>query len=459
MSRTREEHDSMGTLKVPEEALYGAQTQRAVNNFPISHRPMPRAFLRALALVKSAAAQANHALGHLEAATAQAIMAHAQEVAQGDHDAHFPVDVFQTGSGTSTNMNMNEVLATLASRSTGQKVHPNDHVNYGQSSNDVIPTALHVSASLVLHEQLLPALDHLVDVVEAQQKKWGHLVKTGRTHLMDAMPLTVRQEWGAFVAQLRKGQTRLQACVPHLHQLAQGGTAIGTGINAPEGFSEAFCRTLSQSTQLDFVPNPNLLEGIATQDTAVELAGALNTLAVSLTKIANDIRWMNSGPLAGLGELTLPAVQPGSSIMPGKVNPVLCEALLMVCAQVMGHHTAITIAGQSGTFQLNVMLPLIAHNLIDSMELLAHGMRAFADKALAGVCFHEAALAEALAKNPILITALNHVIGYEQGAALAKQAYQEGRSVFDVAQELTDLSDEELHKHLDPRRLTCDPEV
>ncbi len=453
-SEYRIERDSMGELKVPATALWGAQTQRAVQNFPISGRPMPRDFIRAVALVKAAAARANAALGLLDATVAEAIGKAAAAVAAGHHDAQFPVDVFQTGSGTSTNMNANEVIAHLAAQHLGRPVHPNDDVNMAQSSNDVIPTAIHVSAALAWRESLLPSLQHLVAVLNNKEAEVGALVKTGRTHLMDAMPVTFGQEIGAWRTQVEKAIERLTAVEPRLFQLAQGGTAVGTGINAHPDFPARFCEELTRATGIDFRPNGSLFEGIATQDTAVELSGQLKTLAVSLMKIANDLRWMNSGPLAGLGEIALPALQPGSSIMPGKVNPVIPEATAMVAAEVMGNDVSITVAGQSGNFQLNVMLPLVGYKLLESIRLLANVSRQLADAAIAGFTVNAARLKDALDRNPILVTALNPVIGYEKGAAIAKQAYAEGRPILDVAAAHTDLPSEQLKALLDPAGLT-----
>jgi fumarate hydratase class II len=375
-------------------------------------------------------------------------------VAAGGHDAQFPVDVFQTGSGTSTNMNANEVIARLASQRLGRPVHANDEVNMGQSSNDVIPTAIHVSAALLWREALLPALSHLAAVLRNKEAQVGHIVKTGRTHLMDAMPVTFGQEIGAWRTQVEKGIERVTAVEVRLLQLAQGGTAVGTGINAHPEFAARFCAELSRATQLQFRPNTSLFEGIATQDTAVELSGQLKTVAVSLMKIANDLRWMNSGPLAGLGEIALPALQPGSSIMPGKVNPVIPEATAMVAAEVMGNDLTISVAGQSGNFQLNVMLPVIAYKLIESLRLLANVSRALADAAIAGFTVNESRLEDALARNPILVTALNPVIGYEKGAAIAKKAYAEGKPILEVAAKNTDLPLAQLQKLLDPAELT-----
>ncbi|HEX9139778.1 MAG TPA: class II fumarate hydratase, partial [Steroidobacteraceae bacterium] len=409
--------------------------------------------IRALAMIKQAAAQANAALGLLDASLADAIGRAAAEVAAGTHDAQFPIDVFQTGSGTSTNMNANEVIAHLASRS-GLKVHANDHVNMCQSSNDVIPTAIHVSAMLELREQLLPSLQHLVAVLKKKESETAAVLKTGRTHLMDAMPVTLGQELSGWRAQIENAVGRLQSTEPRVLWLAQGGTAVGTGINADPRFAAAFCQQLRALTDIGFSPNRNYFEALSAQDTAVELSGQLKVLAVSLMKIANDLRWMNSGPLAGLGEIALPALQPGSSIMPGKVNPVIPEATAMVAAQVIGNDLTITVAGQSGNFQLNVMLPLIAANLLQSIELLANVSRALADQAIAGFTVNLPRLAEALDRNPILVTALNPVIGYELGAKIAKQAYAEGRPILEVAAQLSGLSRDELVKLLDPAELT-----
>jgi fumarate hydratase class II len=451
----RIEHDSMGELQVPADALWGAQTQRAVENFPISGRPMPRGFIRALGLVKAAAAQVNGDLGLLPKGRSAAIHKAALSVAAGDFDAHFPIDVFQTGSGTSSNMNANEVIATLASRSVrGKAVHPNDDVNLGQSSNDVIPTALRVSAQLATVESLLPSLKHLRRTIDRRGKALGKITKTGRTHLMDAMPLTFAQEFGAWSAQLASAQARIEDALKRLRRLPIGGTAIGTGINADPRFGKAMAKALSTLAKTRFESAENKFEGLASQDDAVELSGQLSVLAVAVMKIANDLRWMNSGPLAGLGEVELPALQPGSSIMPGKVNPVIPEAACMVCAQVMGHHTAITVAGQSGNFQLNVMLPLIALDLLDSIGLLGNTMRLLADNVIAGLQVRRDVVADALQRNPILVTALNPVIGYEKAAAIAKQAYRQQRPVLEVAVEVTGRSEQALRQLLDPVALT-----
>jgi len=450
----RVEKDSMGELKVPEDALWGAQTQRAVQNFPISGLAMPRAFIRALGLIKWAAAGANGELGLMNTGKAVSIQAAATEVAAGDHDDQFPIDVFQTGSGTSSNMNANEVIAHLATEHLGAPVHPNDDVNMGQSSNDVIPTAVHVSAALLLGEELLPSLRHLHAALESKAGETQDSIKTGRTHLMDAMPVSIGQELGGWASQIEHGISRLEDAMPRLCGLAQGGTAVGTGINAHPKFGAKVAVLLAETTRLPFTPADNYFEALSTQDTAVEVSGHLKTLAVSLLKIANDLRWMNSGPLAGLGEITLPALQPGSSIMPGKINPVIPEAVAMVAAQVIGNDTTITIAGQSGNFQLNVMLPVVAYNLVQSIDILAAAARQLADQAIAGFTVNADNLTAALDRNPILVTAMNAVIGYDKGAAIAKKAYAEGRPVRDVAREMTDLTDAELDRLLDPAELT-----
>ena len=443
----------MGPLKVPATALYGAQTQRAIENFPVSGWPMPAPFIHALGLIKAAAAEANGELGLLDAERVKAIRKAALAVAAGRHDAEFPVDVFQTGSGTSSNMNANEVIAHLASHE-GLAVHPNDHVNAGQSSNDVIPTAIQVSASLQVHEQLQPAIKHLRRIIARKAKSLRQVVKTGRTHLMDAMPLTFGQELDTWAAQLKLAEQRLGDSLRRYRRLPQGGSAVGTGINVDPRFSKVFGKQLSKLAGLHFSPADNLFAGMAGQDGAVEVSGQLKSLAVSLMKIANDLRWMNSGPLAGLGEISLPALQPGSSIMPGKVNPVIPESTAMVAAQVIGYDAAITVAAQSGNFQLNVMLPLIACNLLQSIGLLSASCRLLADKAIAGFEVNASRVAEALTRNPVLVTALNPVIGYERGAAIAKQAYREGRPILEVAVEATGLPEHELAGWLDPLQLT-----
>jgi fumarate hydratase class II len=446
--------DSMGKLEVPEDALWGAQTQRAVDNFPISGMCMPRRFISALGLVKWAAAGANAELGLMTSEDAVAIQKAALAVADGEHDAHFPIDVFQTGSGTSSNMNANEVIATLASDHLGSDVHPNDQVNMSQSSNDVIPTCVHVSAAVAVQKELLPALKHLSACIEKKAAEVRSTVKTGRTHLMDAMPITLGQELDGWRSQIDHASERLTDTMKRLTALAQGGTAVGTGINAHPKFGGKVARLLAERTGVKFRQADSLFEGLSSQDAAVETSGQLRGLAVSLMKIANDLRWMNSGPLAGIGEIELPALQPGSSIMPGKVNPVIPEAVAMVCAQVTGNDATIAVAGQSGNFQLNVMLPVVVHNLLQSIEILANACTLLADSAIAGFTVNKENIDRALHMNPILVTALNPVIGYEKGAAVAKKAYAEGRPVKDVAREMTELTDEELDRLLDPAELT-----
>ncbi len=453
-ARMRTERDSMGELKVPASALYAAQTQRAVENFPISGLAMPRRFIHAVTLIKEAAAGVNAGLGLLEKPIAAAIKDAARSIRDGDFDAHFPIDVFQTGSGTSTNMNVNEVLATLATRQHGAPVSANDHVNMGQSSNDVIPTAIQLSATLAVTQDLLPAMKHLARSIDRKAAKLKKATKTGRTHLMDAMPITLAQELGGWSAQISHGIARIESVQPRLHALPQGGTAVGTGINADARFARKFATELSKLTRLKLRPSDNFFASLASQDTAVELSGQLKVVAVSIMKIANDLRWMNSGPLAGLGEIELTALQPGSSIMPGKVNPVIPEAAAMVGAQVIGNDATITVAGQSGNFQLNVMLPVVAHNLLQSIELLATTSRLLADKAISTFTVRHDVIESALARNPILVTALNPIIGYLKAADIAKAAYKQGRPVIDVAAEMTDLSRSELERLLDPRKLT-----
>ena len=449
----RIEQDSMGTLEVPESALYGAQTQRAINNFPVSQTTMPTAFIHAVARIKLAAARSNFQLGLLDEPRANAIEKAANAVIDGHHNDQFPIDVFQTGSGTSTNMNVNEVLATLASRE-GIEVAPNDHVNMGQSSNDVIPTAIHLSAAVAVTQTLRPALVALQATIDQRADELQHVVKTGRTHLMDAMPLRMDQELGAWSSQVGQAIERIDSALERVCRLAQGGTAVGTGINAPEGFAELMARDLSQQTGLSFIPNDSLFASLASQDAAVELSGQLKGLACVVMKIANDLRWMNSGPLAGLGEIELEALQPGSSIMPGKVNPVIPESAAQAAAQVIGLDTAITVAGQSGNFQLNVMLPLIASNLLTSITLMSNTALLLSERAIATFKVRDDSLQGPLARNPILVTALNSAIGYNAAAAIAKKAYQAGRPIIDVAEEETELDRAALERLLDPAVLT-----
>ncbi|WJG09411.1 class II fumarate hydratase [Aliiglaciecola sp. LCG003] len=437
----------------PQDNLFAKQTQNALDNFKISNLTMPVAFIHALGEVKSACAKANKALGLLDDKIANSIIAAAERIAGGEFDQQFPIDVFQTGSGTSTNMNANEVIAQLASCDLGQPVHPNDHVNMGQSSNDIIPSCIHISAVKTLSNQLLPTVTHLVDVIDHKAVEYATLVKTGRTHLMDAMPISVAQELGGWSAQLRAGISRISETLPRVCQLAVGGTAVGTGINTHVEFSQKVCSHLSKQTGLPFTPAVNFFAAISSQDAAVELSGQLKTLAVSLMKISNDLRWMNSGPNSGLGEIVLTKLQAGSSIMPGKVNPVIPEATAMACAQVMGNDATISIAGQSGNFQLNTMLPVIAYNLLQSIEILAGSCTALADKAIHDMQFNRNKLEQAVSRNPILVTALNSIVGYDKGAEIATCAYKQGRPILDVAKEMTDLSEQQLTELLDPRTM------
>jgi fumarate hydratase class II len=425
----RIEHDTMGEVRVPKKAKYQAQTQRAVENFPISGRGLERGQIRALALVKSAAAKVNTQLGVIESEMAAAIASAAAAVATGEYDDDFPIDVFQTGSGTSSNMNTNEVLGTLASESLGRKVHPNDHVNASQSSNDVFPTSIHVAATEAVVRELIPALDVLAGSLEAKATEWAEVVKSGRTHLMDATPVTLGQEFGGYAAQVRYGVDRLNSALPRLAELPLGGTAVGTGINTRPGFAAAVIAELAHTTGLPFTEARNHFEAQGSMDSLVETSGQLRTIAVSLVKICNDIRWMGSGPRAGLAEIHLPDLQPGSSIMPGKVNPVLPEATLQVCAQVIGNDAAIAFGGASGNFELNVMLPVIAQNLLESIRLLANVSRLLAQRCIDGI---EADVERCLAyaeSSPSIVTPLNKYIGYEEAAAVAKQALKEGKTI------------------------------
>lgn len=453
----RQVQDSMGALQVPESALYGAQTQRAIENFPISGLQLPKPLLNALVLVKKAAARANQNLGLLDSKISLAIQSAADEVLAGKHKDQFPIDVFQTGSGTSSNMNVNEVLATLASNQLGLNVHPNDHVNMGQSSNDVFPTAIHLSAALEIQQAFQPAFQKLEQTILQKAKHLTGLVKTGRTHLMDAMPVLWSQELTGWAHQIKNGQNRIQGCLPRLHSLAIGGTAVGTGINADPELANQIVQILSEWTGLNLQTSACFFESLSSQDTAVELSGQLKVVAVSLMKICNDLRWMNSGPLSGIAEIALPALQPGSSIMPGKVNPVIPEAGCMVAAQVSGNDTAIGIGGMSGNFQLNVMLPMIAYNLLQSIQLLSNLAHVLADKAIQGFNVKQQKVEQSLQQNPILVTALNPIVGYAKGAEIAKAAYSENRAVLDVAAEKTSLSRAELENILNPYKLTQNP--
>ncbi|GAA3432086.1 class II fumarate hydratase [Kutzneria kofuensis] len=428
----RIEHDTMGEVKVPAEALWRAQTQRAVENFPISGRGLERSQIRALGLLKAAAATVNKQLGVLPDDMADAIVAAAKEVADGAHDEHFPIDVFQTGSGTSSNMNANEVIATLATRALGRDVHPNDHVNASQSSNDTFPTTIHVAATEAVVRDVVPALEHLVAVLRKRAAEWGDLVKSGRTHLMDAVPVTLGQEAGGWASQVAYGVERLQASLPRLGELPIGGTAVGTGLNAPEGFGAAVAAELASLTGLPLTEARDHIEAQASRDGVVEISGQLRTVAVSLFKIANDLRWLGSGPRTGLAELALPDLQPGSSIMPGKVNPVISEATMMVVAQVIGNDAAVAFAGTQGNFELNVMLPVIARNVLESARLLAAVARLLADKVIAGAVPDADRMREYAESSPSVVTPLNRYLGYEEAAAIAKQALKERRTIREV---------------------------
>lgn len=452
----RTERDSMGEMDVPFDALYGASTARAILNFPISGIAFSRSFLRAVGSIKAAAATVNGELGLLPAEKVAVIVAAANEVAQGDWDDHFPIDIFQTGSGTSTNTNANEVIARrAASLANGSvKIHPNDDVNMCQSSNDVIPSAIHVAAALEVTELLLPALRNLRDVTNERAEELRAIVKTGRTHLMDATPVTVGQEASGWAAQVELAIERIESTMPRVAELAIGGTAVGTGINAHPEFGARVAAELARVTGFPFVEARNHFAAQATMDSAVELSGQLKAYAVGLMKIANDLRLMNSGPQAGLAEIVLPALQPGSSIMPGKINPVAAEATMMVCAQVIGNDVSVSVGGQMGNFELNVMLPVIAHNLLQSIEILARTSEVLAEKAMRGFTVNQAQLADLVDRNPIMVTALNPIIGYDLGAKIAKTAYAENRRVKDVAAELSNLSMSELDELLDPLSLT-----
>lgn len=454
MSEFRTEHDTMGEVQVPADALYGAQTQRALNNFEISNLTLPPRFIHALVLIKKAAAKSNYQLGLLDDIVEQAITEACDQLLAGQYADQFPIDVFQTGSGTSTNMNVNEVIAHIATKNCELDVHPNDHVNMSQSSNDTIPSAIHLSAALALKQQLFPALEELHNSLLNKAEQLTGKVTTGRTHLMDAMPITFEQELSGWASQIYASILRLEQTFPELLALAQGGTAVGTGINAHPDFAERCCFHLQHLTGFEFTPGKNSFALISAQDTAVALSGQLKTLAVSLMKISNDLRWMNSGPLAGLGEISLKTLQPGSSIMPGKVNPIIPEAVCMVCAKVIGLDASISIAGQSGNFQLNVMLPLIAFDLLQAIALLSNACNELADKAITSFTVNDEAINRNLARNPILVTALNPILGYEKSAMIAKKAYLQGRPIIDVAVEETGKKRAELEVLLAPLKLT-----
>jgi fumarate hydratase class II len=460
MSDFRIEHDSMGEVRVPSWAYYAAQTQRAVENFPISGIKFSSSFIQAVAHIKKSAAKVNGDLGTITDKQSIYIQKACDEVIAGKYDDHFPIDIFQTGSGTSTNMNANEVIAHRANELsagdglTDVKIHPNDHVNFGQSSNDVIPTAIRVAACLEAKNSLIPALDHLASAFEAQAVANAHVVKTGRTHLMDAMPVTFAQVFGGYAAQIRAGIDRVDAALIRARELPQGGTAVGTGINTHPEFAARFAADIAKDTGFDFIEARDHFESQSTVDGVVELSGQLKTVAVSLMKIVNDLRWMNSGPNSGLSDVFLAPLQPGSSIMPGKVNPVIEESVAMVCAQVVGNDSTVNIGGMLGNFELNVMLPVVAHNVLESIRLLANASRNLADRSVSKIRVNVANVTDKLEKNPILVTALNPLIGYDLAAKIAKKAYAENRSLKDVAREMTDLSDDELNKALDPIQMT-----
>ena len=454
----RIEKDSLGDVRVPEKALWGAQTQRALDNFTISGIkfvfPFGRSFIEALGMIKFSAAAANNKLKLLPANKAVAIKLASKDVLNGLHDDSFPLDVFQTGSGTSTNMNANEVIANIASKKSKLKINANDDVNMSQSSNDVIPTAICVSALIDMNRLLLPNLDELINSIDLKMKQVKGNVKTGRTHLMDAMPIDFSQELSGWKAQLEANKKTIIQATNRMNELPQGGTAIGTGINAHKDFSKNFCSELNKLSKFNTKPAKNFYQGLSSVDNAVELSSALKNLSVILMKISNDLRWMNSGPLTGLGEIELQALQPGSSIMPGKVNPVIPEAVAMACADVIGNDVTVTLAGQSGNFQLNVMLPVVAYNLLKSINLLGNAMPLLANKAIKTFKVNTKNINESLSKNPILVTALNRVIGYSKAAVIAKKAYKENKSIIDVAHEETGINKSELKKLLDPSKLT-----
>ncbi len=458
MSEFRTEKDSMGEVKVPKEAYYGAQTQRAVDNFPVSGIMFSREFIEAIGMVKKHAAAVNEELGMLDKTVTDPIREAAGEVIEGKFDEDFAIDIFQTGSGTSTNMNANEIIAKRANELKGDDsdtvIHPNDHVNFGQSSNDVIPTTIRLAATLAVTNNLVPALKELANALTEKGKELSDVVKTGRTHLMDAMPVTLEQEFGGYAHQVELGIRRVESALERIRELPQGGTAVGTGLNTHPEFGSKMAETLAEATGIDFREADNHFEAQSTVDAPVELSGQLKTIAVSLMKIGNDFRWMNSGPNSGIGELKLKALQPGSSIMPGKVNPVIEESLTMVCAQVIGNDATISVAGQSGNFELNVMLPVVAHNLLESIDILANAARNFAERSVKLLSADREKIADMVGRNPVLVTALNPLIGYDQAAKIAKKAFRENRPVKDVAREMTDLTDEELDEALDPINMT-----
>ena len=456
----RIETDSLGEVKVPTSALYGAQTQRAAENFPISGLRMPRAMIRALGLLKRACARTNQDRGELDPELAKAILQAADEVVDGRHDGEFVVDIFQTGSGTSSNMNTNEVIANRAIQILGGKigtkspVHPNDHVNRGQSSNDIIPTAIHIAILDSLNRNLLPPLEDLADALEAKAKEFDDVIKIGRTHLQDAVPIRLGQEFSGYAFQIRQSLARLEAVRPHLAELALGGTAVGTGLNAPKGFAAKVIQLVAEETGLPLRQSPNLFEALASRDAVLAASGALRSTAISLMKIAEDIRWLGSGPRCGLGEIQLPELQPGSSIMPGKVNPVIPEMVMMVGAQVQGNDLAISVGGQGGHFELNTMMPVMVHNALQSIDILGNAARTFNERCVAGIQADRVRCAEMVEKSLAMVTALAPEIGYDAAAGIAKEAFETGKTVREVAREKKLLSEEELTRILEPRRMT-----
>jgi fumarate hydratase class II len=455
----RIEHDSMGEVRVPRDAKWRAQTQRAVENFPVSGATLERSHIEALARIKSAAAKVNAELGVLDRDVADAIAAAADEVARGDWDDHFPIDVFQTGSGTSSNMNTNEVVATLATERLGRDVHPNDHVNASQSSNDVFPSSIHVAATAAVVRDLIPALRHLETALSAKAQEFATVVKSGRTHLMDATPVTLGQEFGGYAAQVRLGIERLEATLPRVAELPLGGTAVGTGINTPAGFAARVIEEVAAATGLPLTEARDHFEAQGSRDGLVELSGQLRTIAVSLNKVSNDIRWMGSGPRTGLAEIALPDLQPGSSIMPGKVNPVIPEAVCMVCAQVIGNDAAIAFGGAAGSFELNVMLPMLARNVLESVRLLANVSRLFADRCIDGITADVERCREYAESSPSVVTPLNRYIGYEAAAKVAKKSLAERKTIRQVVLEegyveRGDLTEQQLDESLDVLRMT-----
>ena len=458
----RIEHDTMGEVKVPINALYSAQTQRAVENFPISGSTLESAHIAALAQIKKAAALANNKLGVLDKDVAEAIAKSADEVISGKHNTQFPVDIYQTGSGTSSNMNMNEVLATLASNHLGKKVHPNDHVNASQSSNDVFPTSVHIAVASAVVNDLLPALDYLASKFESKSKQWAQVVKAGRTHLMDATPVTLGQEFGGYAAQIRYGIERIQGTIPRVAEVPLGGTAVGTGINTPKGFPQEVIKILAKATSLPITEARDHFEAQGARDALVEASGSLRVLAVSLTKINNDLRWMGSGPNAGLGELAIPDLQPGSSIMPGKVNPVIPEAVLMVCARVIGNDQTVAWAGASGNFELNVAIPVMGNSLLESIRLLANSSRVLADKTIEGLEVNQDRALALAQSSPAIVTPLNKVIGYEAAAKIAKHSVEKSLTIREAVIDLGfvergEISEADLDKALDVLSMTKPP--